>query len=213
MNESKIPENIAGQVPYMESIIALLHSKYHYEALQVIDNIVAGLGEILPLSDIFQFELYEVLNILIKENNSDNEYSGKISEILLSAYSKFNMFCENQEYVFDEDKDTKYEISSVWKLLQTQNTDFWNKQKKFILNELNYTDDRAILALHAISEFRIKDAEQQIKEPLNTDNEIIICEALSTLKQLNALDGINFEQILNKIQNPNIKAIIENSIK
>ena len=210
MNSSKMPENIAGQIPYMESLMTLLYSKYHYETLQVIDNIIAGLGEILPLSDIFQFELYEVVDMLINKNKSDNEFSGKISEILLSAYSKFSMFSENQEYVFDEDKDTKYEISSVWKLLQAQNTEFWNKQKEFILKELAYKDNRAIYALHVISEFKIKSAEQKIKELLQTNDEILICEALTTLKSLQLLDGINIGEISVKIQNPNIKAIIEN---
>ena len=211
MNTSKMPENIAGQIPYMESLVSLLNSKYKSEALNTIDYILSGLGEILPLADIFQFELYEVINILINENNKQNEYSGKIAEILLNAYSKFNMFCENQEYVFDEDKDTKYEISAVWKLLQSQNSEFWNKQKEYIAAELSSDSKNRILsALHVISEFNISLLVSQIKALLQSNDEIILCEALTSLKQLNSLDSQDIETTLNRIQNPNIKAIIEN---
>ncbi|MBQ9246783.1 HEAT repeat domain-containing protein [bacterium] len=211
MNTSKMPENIAGQIPYMESLVSLLNSKYKSEALNTIDYILSGLGEILPLADIFQFELYEVINILINENNKQNEYSGKIAEILLNAYSKFNMFCENQEYVFDEDKDTKYEISAVWKLLQSQNSEFWNKQKEYIAAELSSDSKNRILsALHVISEFNISLLVPQIKALLQSNDEIILCEALTSLKQLNSLDSQDIETTLNRIQNPNIKAIIEN---
>ena len=46
---------------------------------------------------------------------------------------------------------------------------------------------------------------------LNYDDEIIICEAVSTLKQLNALNETDKISALSKVSNPNIKAIIENS--
>ena len=212
MNESKMPENIAGQIPYMESLLTLIHSKYHFETLQTIDNIIEGIGEILPLSDIFQFELFEVIDLLIKENKTDNEFSGKIAEILLSAYSKFNMFCENQEYIFDEDKDTKYEISSVQKLLQGQNNDFWTKQKQFVLKELKTEDKRILASLQVISDFQIKDAAPKLKELLNSTNEILVCEVLSTLKKLGELEGIDVKSIADRIQNSNIKAFIENML-
>lgn len=211
MKTSKMPENIAGQIPYMESLFTLLKSKYKEDALIVIDNIILGLGEILPLSDIFQFELYEVINFLINENKNNNEYSGKISEILLSAYLKFSMFAENQEYIFDEDKETKREVASIWKLLQAQNTEFWTKQKEFLNSELESSEDRIISALRIISEFKINSNSEKIKTLINnTQNEIIICEALTTLKQLNSLSDIDFNKILDKVKNPNIKAIIEN---
>ncbi len=212
MNESKMPENIAGQIPYMESLLTLLHSKYHFETLQTIDNIIEGIGEILPLSDIFQFELFEVIDLLIKENKTDNEFSGKIAEILLSAYSKFNMFCENQDYIFDEDKDTKYEISSVQKLLQGQNNDFWTKQKQFVLKELKTEDKRILASLQVISDFQIKDAAPKLKELLNSTNEILVCEVLSALKKLGEIEGIDVKSIADRIQNSNIKALIENML-
>ena len=214
MNTSKMPENIAGQIPYMESLLSLLNSKYKKDTLNVIDNIITGLGEILPLSDIFQFEMYELIDLLIKTNKSQNENSSKIAEILLSAYAKFNIFCENQEYIFDEDKDTKHEITSVHNLLKAQNGDFWANQKKYLINELSTADvNRIVSALRVISEFGIKNAVEDIKKLADSENEIIVCEALTVLNGLNALNNIDISVISARIQNPNIKAIIENLVQ
>ncbi len=210
MKKSKMPENIAGQIPYMESLLVLLNSEYKAETLIVIDNILSGFGEILPLADIFQFELYEVFEYLININKSQNEYSGKIAEIILNALTKFNMFCENQEYIFDEDKNTKNEIFAVAELLKNQPNDFWEKQKEYVLSELYSTDDRILSVLPLLVEFNLAESIPHLKELLKSNNEIIICEVLNTLKQFNALNDINLDEIINKITNPNIKAIIEN---
>jgi hypothetical protein len=210
MNLSKMPENIAGQIPYMESLLVLLNSKYKKETLATIYNILIGLGEILPLSDIFQFEIYEILEYLINSAKSSSENSSKIAEILLMSFSNFNMFCENQEYIFDENKDTKYEILSIFKLLKNQSNEFWETQKKVVLEELNKTDTEILRVLQIIVDFNLKNAIPILKQILNKDNEIVICEVLTTLKNLNAIDDINFDEILIKITNPNIKAIVEN---
>ncbi len=210
MHCSKMPENIAGQIPYMESLITLFDTENKQDVLAVIDNILSGLGEILPIADIFQFELYEVLDKLINLNFNDNDNSSKISEILLSALSKFTMFCENQEYIFDEDKNTKYEVSSILKLLQGQGKEFWKKQEQYLLNELNKSNERILSALHVISEFKLNNSVEEVRALLNSDDEIVICEALNTLKTLNSINDIDTAAISKRIQNPNIKAVIEN---
>ena len=210
MKTSKMPENIAGQIPYMDSIINLLNSEYLKDVLIVIDNILTGFGEILPLSDIFQFEIFEVLEFLINTNKSDNENSSKIAEILLTALSKFSMFCENQEYIFDENKDTKDEVLSVLKLLQSQGDDFWNMQKQFVLNELRRSNENIHSAISVVIEYQLIEAVNYLKDLLNSENEIVVCEALTALKMLNSLENINLDEIINGIKNSNIKAIIEN---
>ena len=210
MKTSKMPENIAGQIPYMDSLLNLLSSAYMSDTLIAIDNILSGFGEILPLSDIFQFELFEVLEFLININKVENINSSKIAEILLSAYSKFSMFCENQEYIFDESKDTKYEISSVLKLLQVQGEDFWKLQKNFVLNELKKSKDNIHSVLPVIVEYNLREAIPDLKLLLESDDETILCEVLTALNSLNSLDGINFDKIIAEIKNPNIKAVIEN---
>ncbi len=210
MSKSKMPENIAGQIPYMESLLVLLNSEFKQNTLNVIDNILSGFGEILPLADVFQFELYEVLEYLIKINKTENENSGKIAEILLKAFAKFNLFAENQEYIFDEDKNTKQEIEEIHNFLKSQNEEFWNSQKHFILSELKSTDDRILSVLPLLVEFNLTESIPYLQELLKSDNEIIICEVLTALKTFNELDNIDLKEILTKITNKNIKAIIEN---
>ena len=210
LKKSKMPENIAGQIPYMVSVCELLNSNQLENALVVLDNILSGLGEILPLSDIFQFELFEALEFLMKRNKQENSLSGKIAEILLKALAKFKLFTENPEYIFDEDKDTKYEISSIYKLMQTYGSEFWNKQKMFMLAELESSDDRVLEALSIVVEFNLTEAADNIKKLLERESEIVVCEALSTLKQIGCLDGVDISAVSSKIKNDNIKAVIEN---
>ena len=210
LKKSKMPENIAGQIPYMVSVCELLNSNQLENALVVLDNILSGLGEILPLSDIFQFELFEALEFLMKKNSQENNFSGKIAEILLKALAKFKLFTENPEYIFDEDKDTKYEISSIYKLMQTYGSEFWNKQKMFMLAELESSDDRVLEALSIVVEFNLTEAADNIKKLLERESEIVVCEALSTLKQIGCLDGVDISAVSSKIKNDNIKAVIEN---
>lgn len=210
MKKSKMPENIAGQIPYMESLLNLLSSDYKLEALQTIDNILNGLCEILPLSDIFQFELYEIIEYLLKINTEENEYSSLIAKILLTALSKFTMFCENQEYIFDEDKDTKQEITSILNLLKSPSKDFWEKQKHFLISELDKEEYRILTALPVIAEFSLREAVEKLVLLANSDNEALVCEVLTTLKILNALDKVDVDKISKRIQNPNIKAVIDN---
>lgn len=209
MKKSKMPENIAGQIPYMESLLNLLTSDYKLDALQTIDNILNGLGEILPLADIFQFELYEIIEYLLKINAEDSENASLIAEILLTALSKFTMFCENQEYIFDEDKDTKQEITSILNLLKSPSKEFWENQKHFLISELDKEESRILTALPVIAEFSLKEAVDKLVLLTNSDNEALVCEVLTTLKNLNALDKVNVNKISERIQNPNIKAVID----
>lgn len=212
MKTSSIPENIAGLIPYIQSPIDLYKNRNTKEnALITIDYILSGLGEILPLADIFQFELYDMTEIMIDENQKNHEFSGKIAEILLKMYSKFSLFTENQEYIFDESKDTKYEINSVYQLLKSQDDKFWTKQKEYILSELKQDTNRITSALSIISEYKIKSAVDIIKTKISeADDETLLCELLTTLKNLSALTNEDKEKVASKVNNPNIKAIIDN---
>lgn len=207
---SKMPENMAGQVPYMVSLCELINSKDKKDGLFVFECILNGLGEILPLSDIFQFETYEIIECLIQSNKEQNEFSSFISEILLKAYLKFSMFEENQEYTFDETKDVKHEISSIFKLLKGQTTDFWIKQKQFVLEQLKGDSSQILEILPLIIEFNLSDAVPLLLQLVDNQDERVVCEVLCALKTFNALANIDLDLIIEKIENPNIKAIIAN---
>ena len=214
MKISKMPENIAGQIPYAESILALIENQQTKEdALSTVFFILSGLGEILPVSDVFQFELFDIAQYLILTNKSANSSCGKISVILLKMYSKFLLFTENQEYIFDESNDVKYEVNAIYKLLKAQNESFWNLQKEFVLSELEKDRESILQALGVITECSILSAYQTLIKIINTsDDEIILYEALSALKSIKKLTSNEVEAVSSKIKNTNIKAIIDNMV-
>ena len=86
---------------------------------------------------------------------------------------------------------------------------FWNIQKKLIVNEFGISQTRTSNALSVVAEYKIQEAIDEVKNLLNSTCEITICEAVSTLKQLNSLTGIEKSQILVKIKDENQKALIE----
>ena len=211
MKKSNMPENIAGEIPYISNLVSLFsQDEYRKNVLITFDNILSGLGEILPLSQIFQFELFEVTEKLIDVNKSENKYRSKIAQILLKEKAKIKMFCENEEYIFDEDKNTKQELCAVQKLLQAQSKEFWEKQEKEVLKELDHCKHRISAAIEVILEYKLTEAGEKLKELLNHENEIVVCKSVEALSEFNMLSGINKQEVLDRIKNENIKAIIEN---
>lgn len=206
METSSMSENIAGEIPYLESLMTLIQTKKE-PAMLCLENILAGLGEILPLNQLFNFEMYDVLSFLISDNQQHKNSQAAV--VLLSALSKFETLANNDEYTFDEDKSIKQEVADIYNLLKKQQEYFWNAQKKIAIQELKSTPARISSALQMICEFKIKDAAEEVKELLNSGNEVVICEALGTLKQIDALDGIDKNEILSKIKDENQKALIE----
>ncbi len=210
MKTSKMKENIAGQIPYMASLIELLETEYKEDVLNVILNIVLGLGEILPFCDILQMELQEIIIKFINDNKSISEANGKIAVILLASLSEFTVFNENPEYTFDETKETKNEISEIFKLLSDEKDEFWNLQKKYLIDELANENDFSVTALDLIKEFQISQAKDVLKKMLNSKNEIIICKSAIALKSLNEISQSDIQLVSERITNENIKAVIEN---
>ena len=213
MEHSSMSENIAGEIPYIQSIMELL-TTYDDKSLVLlcVDNILSGLGEILPLNQIFCFELFEVLSFLIEYNIKNKDFQA--AAILLKALSKFEMLNENEEYTFDEDKNTKQEINEIYNLLKNQQEYFWNAQKNLVKNELNPSlpNYRTSSALRVIAEYNLTQAADEVKSLLNSENEILLCEAVIALKNLNMLDGINKDEIIGKVKDENKKALIQSLI-
>lgn len=208
MRTSSMPENIAGEIAFLVDLPSILHSDNKKNVLITIDNLLSGLGEILPLSQIFQFELYELLSELIGINRDENHYHSKIAQILLKALSKIKMICTNDEYIFDEDKNTKQELSEILELLEKQSNEFWQNQKDSVLKELTHCNHRVLGALEVIKEYKLEKAIPAVINLLDNDSEIVVCEAVSTLKELKALSQADKSEILSKLKDENIKAIV-----
>ena len=211
MERSSMSENIAGEIPYIQSLMELLTTyENKSQVLLCVDNILSGLGEILPLNQIFCFELYEVLSFLIDYNIKNKDSHAAV--VLLKALSKFEMLSENEEYTFDEDKNTKQEITEIFGLLKHQQEYFWNAQKNLVKNELKLAESdiqRISSALRIIAEFKLTQSQQEISDLLKSSNEIILCEAVLALKQLNLLDSVDKETVINKVHDNNKKALIQ----
>lgn len=192
MKKSAITENIAGEIPYLINLFELLE-KYYTDALFVINNIINGLGEILPLSLVFDFELYDIF-----ENLMGNQ-SSQCATVLLNAIEKFNTLTENDEYLFDEDKDTKSEIQDIKHILSEL-----NKKELYALseNELNEDSPFVFTALE-FAQNAIK-----VKELLKSNNQTLLLKTVETLKSLNAFDETARTVALLKVTDINIKDII-----
>lgn len=193
MKNSTMAENIAGEIPYLETIFEILDEQYE-DGLLVLNHIVNGLGEIIGLSSVFDYELYDVFERIIRNSNDS-----KAAVVLLNAQEKFAILTENDEYLFDEDKNTKNEINDVKKLLSSINI---KNLKPLVLQELNETSPFVYTALD------FADDVFAIRELLKCSNQTIILKTAEVLKKLNNLDEPTKTVALLKVSDENIKSII-----
>ncbi len=193
MKNSTMPENIAGEIPYLENLFDLLE-KYYENTLLAINYIINGLGEILPLSCVFDFELYEVFEQLIN-NHDDN----KTAIVILNAQEKFDVLTENDEYLFDEDKNTKNEINDIKKLLKNANK---KELESHVNAELNENSPLVFTALDFATDVIA------IRELLKSNNQTLILKTAEVLKHLGNFDETARTIALLKVTDINIKAII-----
>ena len=193
MKLSAMPENIAGQIPYLENLFDLIDKSYD-DALLVLNNIINGLGEILSLTVVFDFELFEVFEKLIN-NYNDSKYAITI----LNAKEKFDTLTENEEYLYDEDKDTKNEIIDIKKLLKSINK---KDLEKYVNDELKEDSPLVFIALDfAVDVFAIR-------ELLKSNNQTLILKTAEVLKRLDSFDETARTVALLKVTDINIKSII-----
>lgn len=207
LERSGMAENFAGKIAYLTPLPSLIKEDLP-NALTVIDNILNGFGEILPLSEVFNYELYDVIGML--SEFSEEEHSSQIATIMLRAYAKFNTICSNDEYTFDEDKNTKDELNEINRLLTSFGENYWENCEKNIELELSSTKVRSLSALNVIKENNIKSAIPAIVDMIyESQDETVICEGLSALKQFNSMDFVNKDDIMPYFTNDTLKAIVE----
>ena len=193
MKTSTMSENIAGYIPYLIDLQELLKTDYE-NALLVINNIISGLGEIISLYEVINLGLYNILEDLIYQMQNS-----ALAVVLLNAIEKFNTLTENDEYLFDEDKNTKDEIKDIKKLLGKLNK---NQLKNLIVGELNETSPFVYTALE------YTDNQEAVKELLRCNNQTLILKTAEVLKKMNAFDDTARTVALLKITDENIKDII-----
>src|SRR5574344_76151 len=190
---SSMAENMAGEILYLENLPELIKNN-KTDGIFILNLIINGLGEILGLSQIFDFQLYDTL-----ENLINSPKTSEIAVVLLNAKEKFNTLTENDEYLFDETKDVKQEVNEIKFLLQKINT---KELKSLIENELN---ENSLFVYQALD---ITDNPQKIRQLLNSKNQTVILKATEILKKLNFLTEEDKMTALKSISNESIKNVI-----
>lgn len=193
MKDSAMSENIAGEIPYLEDIFSLMSENFQ-DALLMLNYIINALGEILPLAVVLDFELFEVFEQLI--NKSEDS---KVAVVLINAREKFETLTENDEYIFDEDKETKNEIFDIKKLLESLN-------KKELEKSLN--EELKENSLFVFTALDFSTDVLAIRELLKSNNQTVILKTVEVLKKLGYLDENTKTIALLKVTDINIKSII-----
>ena len=200
MMTSGMPENIAGEIVNLVSPLELIKNNFEIGAL-LLNNLINGLGEILPLENVFYYEIYDIAGYLL-ENSSHKE----TAVLLYNIKNKFDIITDNDEYIFDLDKNTKNEIFEIKNILAKNLTRIYentHKLKEFLKEENPYLET----AFEIIKSEKIKDFVEDICKLTKSKNETLVCEALSLLKELGELSKIDKTKI--NIKNANLKAISE----
>ena len=182
MEKSSMAENIAGEIPYLVDMITLIQNK---RGVIVLNNIINGLGEILPLTGVFDYNLYEVFEKL------------DCPIVLLNAREKFNLLTENDEYLFDEDKNTKNEVYEIKNLLNSIPVD-----EKAIDKELSAESPFVYTALE------LTDNASAVEELLSSKNQTLVLKSAEVLKKLGAWNETARTKALGNVSDENLKAII-----
>ena len=117
----------------------------------------------------------------------------------MNAKEKFDILTENDEYLFDEDKDTKNEVQDIKKLLKSVNK---KELEKYVVEELNENSPFVFTALDFATDVFA------VKELLKSNNQTLILKTVEVLKSLDALDETAKTVALLKVTDINIKAII-----
>ena len=191
LDKSSMAENIAGEIPYLIDLFSILELDT-VSGLTVINYIINGLGEILPLSTTIDYNLYSVI-----EDLANNSQTSAVATVLTNAREKFNTLTENDEYLYDEDKNTKNEVYEINKLLNSikicGNIDEeLRADSPFVFTALDFTTNAA--------------AAENL---LSTDNQTIILKAAEILKKLGVWNENLRTKALEHVKDSTIRAIIE----
>ena len=193
MKKSSMAENIAGELLYLTNLFEL-YKQNQEDGLFVLNSIINGLGEILGLAQIFDFRLYEFLEMLI------NGYKdSKVAVVLINAVDKFDTLTENDEYLFDETKDTKQEVLDIKKLLSTMDV----AQLYSLIDEELLED-----SLFVFSALEYTENEGKVRGLLNSSNPTVVLKALEILKLLGVLTNEDKQKALDSVSDENLQGVI-----
>jgi len=189
---SSMTENIAGELLYLTDL-QTIYSQNKADALYILNSIINGLGEILPIGSVFDYELYNFLETVIKDAAPHS------AVVLLNAAGKFNTLTENDEYLFDETKDTKQEVNDIKQLLNMVDR-----------NALSIAIDEELTpnSLFVFTAIEFTQNTEKVRELLLADNPALVIKALEVLKQSGKIEFSDRQTALENIDDNVLKNII-----
>jgi len=194
MKKSSLSENIASEIPFLIPIEDML--KENFEAgILVLCNIVIAIPEILSPSAFVDYNLFEIL-----ENLYYNNLTSSSALLLRIAKSKVSELLENDEYLFDCDKNTKDEINNLNKFLSEIKT---RKLNSLLYDELYEDSDFVFFAVDYTDDI------EELETLLDSKNQTLVLKVLTILKEKLALTQNHKELALKNITNNDIRRIIE----
>lgn len=194
MKNSSLSENIASEIPFLIALEDLIKEK-HDEGILVLCNIINSIPEILPPSAVLDYNLYEILENLYYDNLTSSS-----ALALRMAKEKFEALTENDEYLFDCDKNTKDEIVSINKFLSNINN---NKLTSLLYDELYEESDFVFFAVD------FADNVEELETLLDSSNQTLILKVLTLLKEKQELTPERKTLGIKNITNLEIKQIAE----
>lgn len=204
LEKSSLKENIAGEIPYLIDIADEI-KQGKSEALFCFNCIIDGFGEILPLCEVFSFEIKQIINYLSSKSNINQSEA----VVILNTMLKIDLITQNDEYTFDENKNTKNELNEIQKIFQNFERSFLTSLKEILISDINLDSQFLTDTLNLISEFQLIEAKNTLLKLLKVSNDSASCEIITCLKSLNCLDELNQDEVINKIADNNIKAIVK----
>ena len=194
MKKSSLSENIASEIPYLISLEDLLQNNFE-NGILVLCNIVNAIGEIITPSASLDYNLYNIFeNIYYKNLDSCSAL------LLRMAKDKFEALTENEEYLFDCDKNTKDEVININKFLKNINV---NKLNSLLYEELYEESDFVFFAVDYVND------TEALEALLDSKNQTLILKVLTLLKDKNSLTSEHKTLALNSVTKNEIKQIIE----
>ncbi|MBD5402163.1 hypothetical protein HDR58_05115 [bacterium] len=190
---SPMAENMAGDLLYLSDWFELKNNNFS-DALFVLNLVINGLGEILGLAQVFDFRLYDIVEALLS-----SDISSESAVVLLNAKDKFETLTENDEYLFDEQKDVKQEVYDIKALLASMSLD---SLQNLADSELS---DNSLFVYTALD---LSSNVQKIRELLSSNNQTLVLKSLEVLKTRNSLTCEDKTLALNSVTDANIKSVI-----
>lgn len=194
MKESAMAENIASEIPYLVPLEELLSENYE-NCLLVLCNIVSAMPEIISLGVVVDFDLLNLIHS-IKSKPLDS-----MSAVFLRlAKDKFKELAENDEYLYDLDKNTKeviYEINNLLSSLSEEKLD------SYLYDELYEESDFVFFALNYVNEVA------ELEALLDSKNQTLVLQVLTKLKEKNKLTDEHKKNVYEHITSDEIKSVIQ----